>query len=184
MRKELQTTQYDRKLSMYEKPEKREVMVKTNPDGKYNEVDVVKEKGNLRQVRVEQFLKVLGYKSIAAEHDLHRGAREDKWDEDIVMYGDDRDMTDAERFRSQPTRAPMGKLVVGDRQVTKFYLRGWKTEQEKDGGNEADGGHAMKEMSDIQADIEDLKGTLKTRSFGDTAFGIIPDKDPSKDKVH
>jgi hypothetical protein len=50
MRKELQTTQHDRKPSMYEKPEKREVMVKTNPDGKYNEVDMVKEKGNLMQV--------------------------------------------------------------------------------------------------------------------------------------
>jgi hypothetical protein len=52
--------------------------------------------------------------SIADEHDLHRGARQDRLDEDIVMYGDDRDMT---------------------------------------------------------------------RSFGDTAFENIPDKDPGKDKV-
>jgi hypothetical protein len=64
---------------------------------------------------VEQFLKVLGYKSIAAEHNLHRVAREDRLDEDIVMYGDDRDMT---------------------------------------------------------------------RSFGDTGFENISEKDPGKDKVH
>ena len=27
-------------------------------------------------------------------------------------------------------------------------------------------------------------GTLKVRFFGDAAFGNIPDKDPSKDKVY
>ena len=42
------------------------------PLGKYNEVDVVMEKDNLRQVQVKQCLKSLGYKPIAAEHDLYR----------------------------------------------------------------------------------------------------------------
>jgi hypothetical protein len=78
-------------------------------------------------------MKVLGFKSTTAEHDPQRGAQEDMLDEVIVMYGDDHDVTEAEKFRSQPTRAPMGKLA--------------------------------------------------TRSFGDTAFENIPDKDPGKDKV-
>jgi hypothetical protein len=33
VREELQTTHHGRKPSVYEKPEKRDVMVKTNPDG-------------------------------------------------------------------------------------------------------------------------------------------------------
>jgi hypothetical protein len=41
----------------------------------------------LRQVQVDQFLKSLGYKPIAAEHDHHRGALEDRLDGDIIMYG-------------------------------------------------------------------------------------------------
>ena len=47
----------------------------------------VVEKVNLIQVQVDQFLKSSGYKLIAAEHDLHRGALEDRWDGDIVIYG-------------------------------------------------------------------------------------------------
>ena len=79
------------------------------------------------------------------------------------------------RFHSQP---------ASDLEVMKFYFCSWKTEQEEDGSIKVDREHAMKEMSDKQVDIEDLKGTLKIRSFGDAAFGNIPDKDPSKDKVH
>jgi hypothetical protein len=43
VRKEWQAIQYDKKLSMYKKLERREVMVKTNPDSKHDEVNMVKE---------------------------------------------------------------------------------------------------------------------------------------------
>jgi hypothetical protein len=66
-----------RKPNMYEKPETRDVMIKTNPDGKHDEVTMVRERGNVRQGQTEQLLKVLGYKFIADEQDLQRGAQED-----------------------------------------------------------------------------------------------------------
>jgi hypothetical protein len=53
-----------KKLNRYEKPETREVMLKTNPEGKYDEVNVVRRRGNVRQEQVEQLMKVLGYKRI------------------------------------------------------------------------------------------------------------------------
>jgi hypothetical protein len=59
VRKGRQGIQHDKKLSMYKKLEKMEVMVKTNPDGKHDEVNVVKEKGKVGQVQEEQLLKVL-----------------------------------------------------------------------------------------------------------------------------
>ena len=84
VRTEWQAIQYDKKLGMFKKLEKREVVVKTNPDGKLDKVNVVKEKSNVRQVQVEQLLKVLGYKFIAAEHDLQCGAQEDMLNEETV----------------------------------------------------------------------------------------------------
>ena len=38
-----------RQPNMYEKPETRDVMIKTNPDDKHDEVNVVRERGNVRQ---------------------------------------------------------------------------------------------------------------------------------------
>jgi hypothetical protein len=40
-----------RELIMYMKPEKREMMIKTNPDGKHDEVNTVRERDNVRQGR-------------------------------------------------------------------------------------------------------------------------------------
>ena len=50
---------------------------------------------------VEQFLESLGHESTAAEHDVHRGALEDRVEGDIVMHGDDRYMTQKSSAVSQ-----------------------------------------------------------------------------------
>ena len=47
-----------RELNMYKKPEMREMMIKTNPDGKHDEVNVVRDRDNVRQGQAEQLLKV------------------------------------------------------------------------------------------------------------------------------
>ena len=57
----------------HDEDENKEVML-TSPDSRYGEVDVVRERGSMMQVQVEQLLKSVGYKSNAAEHHLHRGA--------------------------------------------------------------------------------------------------------------
>ena len=49
----------------------------------------LKDATRARQVQVDQFLKSLGYKSITAEHDLYRGALEDRLEGDIVAHDDD-----------------------------------------------------------------------------------------------
>ena len=54
------------------------------------------------------FLKVLGYKLIAEEQDLQHGAREDRFDRDIVRHGDDHDVINAEKLSSWTIRTPMG----------------------------------------------------------------------------
>ena len=51
-------------------------------------MDGVEKKGNMMQVHVEQFLKGVGYKSTAAEHDRHCGTQAD-----IVIHGNYHGMT-------------------------------------------------------------------------------------------
>jgi hypothetical protein len=97
---------------MYEKPETRDVMTKTNPDGKHDEVNVVRERGNVRQGQAEQLLKVLGYKFIADEQDLQRGAQEDRFNRDTVRHGDDHDVINVEKLSSQSMRTPVGESAI------------------------------------------------------------------------
>jgi hypothetical protein len=61
----------DRELYMHKKPELRKVMIKTNSEGKYNEANMVRNWGNVRQERADQLLKLLGFKLIGDEQDLH-----------------------------------------------------------------------------------------------------------------
>ena len=105
---------------MYNKPETRDVMIKTNSDGKHDEVNVVRERGNVSQGQAEQLLKVLGHKFIADEQDLQCGAQEDRFNGDTVRLGDDHDVINAEKLSSQLIRPPMGEPVtkfVGDTAV-------------------------------------------------------------------
>ena len=81
------------------------------------------------------------------------------------MYSDDCYMTDTERFHSQPARSPLGKPMVGDRQVTKV----------------CDEGHWVRH---ILEQLLGRAGTLKIMSFCDAAFGNIPDKDHVNDMVY
>jgi hypothetical protein len=101
-----------RKLNRYEKPETMEVMLKTNPEGKYDEVTVVRKKGSVRQEQVEQLLKVLGYKLIGDEQDLHLGAREDRFNGDTGRHDDDYDVIKVEKLSRQSVRTPMGEPVI------------------------------------------------------------------------
>ena len=86
---------------------KREAFAKTEKFGK-TVWRFEKDRGGLkdatreRQVRVDQFLESLGHKSIAAKHDLYRGALEDRLEGDIVTHGDDLYMADTERFCLHP----------------------------------------------------------------------------------
>jgi hypothetical protein len=97
---------------MYEKPETRDVMTKINPDGKHDEVNVVRERGNVRQGQAEQPLKVLGYKFIADEQDLQRGAQEDRFNGDSVRHCDDHDVINVEKPSSQSMRTPAGEPAI------------------------------------------------------------------------
>jgi hypothetical protein len=101
-----------RKLNRYEKPETREVMLKTNPEGKYDEGNVVRKRGNVRQEQVEQLLKVLGYKLIGDEQNLLCGAREDRFNGDTGRHDDDYDVINVEKLSRQSVRTPMGEPVI------------------------------------------------------------------------
>jgi hypothetical protein len=67
--------------------EKREAML-TSHESRYEKVDMMRERGSMIQVQVEQLLKGGGYKSTAAEHDLHHGAQADG-----IIHGDEHGMT-------------------------------------------------------------------------------------------
>ena len=84
-------------------------------------------------VRVDQFLKSLGCKSVTAEPALYFFALEDRLEGVIATHVDDFYMAGAERFRSQVARALMCEFVVGDLEVEKFVFCGWKMEQQEDG---------------------------------------------------
>jgi hypothetical protein len=122
-----------RKPCMCEKPEMRDVMVGTNPDGRCNEVDVVLErvvkKFNLRQVQVDQFLDSLGYKPITAEHDLYHGALEDRLDGDIIMNGDEKPETRDVMVKTNPDDKYNEVDGVKERVVKKLNLRQVRVDQ-------------------------------------------------------
>jgi hypothetical protein len=44
-----------RELNMYKKPEMREMMINTNPNGKHDEVNMVRERENVRQEQADNF---------------------------------------------------------------------------------------------------------------------------------
>jgi hypothetical protein len=106
-----------RKHKMHEKPETRYVMSKTNPDGKHEKVNVVRERGNMRQGQAEQLLKVLGYKFIADEQDLQHFPQEDRFDGDTVRHGDDHDVINSDN------KKPMGEPVINNQHPKNWRLK-------------------------------------------------------------
>ena len=118
-------------------------------------------------VRVDQFLKSLGCKSVTAEPALYFFALEDGLEGVIATHVDDFYMAGAERFRSQVARSLMCEFVVGDLEVEKFVFCGWKMEQQEDGSIKVDIEHAIKNISDKQIDMEDLKGMKKDQLLPD-----------------
>jgi hypothetical protein len=81
----------------YEKPEGRNGMTYSNPKRKYNEANVVRKKGNVRQEQTDQLLKVPGCKLIGDEQDPH---------------DEGHDVSNVEKHSRQSGRTLMGEPVI------------------------------------------------------------------------
>jgi hypothetical protein len=161
-----------RKLSMYEKHGMREVTGKNNPDGRHDEVNVVRERGNMRQVQSEQLLKILGCKSIAAEHDLKRSAREVRFDEDTVGHVDD---DDKEKIAEKHLYKMPEKRDV----MTDINYKGKYDEDVNVGkmDNRVDENNAEKLSSQSR---RPFMGEPVSKSFGNAASRIFSIRTPAK----
>jgi hypothetical protein len=92
-------------------------MTNSNPKSKYNETNVVRKRGNVRQEQRNQLLKVPGYKSI--------GDEQDPSDDD-----DDQDKNNVKKLSMQSGRTLTGEPVnksLGDTAYETILMRSLRT---------------------------------------------------------
>jgi hypothetical protein len=168
---------------LYEKPEGRDGMTDSNPKSKYNEANVVRKKGNVRQEQRDQFLKVPGYKIIGDEQDPH--------DDD-----EDHDVSNVEKLSRQSGRSFMAEPVtksLGDTAYETILDKdpGKNKVHEKPENNHKvkyDKNNAVKTQMYEKPELKDgmLKNNSKPviKSLGEAAFEKPLDKDCGKYRAH
>jgi hypothetical protein len=140
-------------------------MLKNNPDGNHDEVDVLRERVKLSVL-------------------------EDRFDRDAVADGDDEDRKTAGKYvhKKPKMRGVMIKNNSNgknDEAEQLLKILWYKLIGDKQNLHGDDDDHDVSNVENLSRQSErTLMGELVTKLLGDTAYETILDKDPGKDKVH